>query len=330
MQHDDIRHRMSEYLDGSVTAQDKAEIEDHLKTCPECENALNELRKAIEQIKSIEEIDPPAWITQKIMAKVRIVAEEKKSLFQRLFFPLSIKVPIQAVAVVFLTITAFYIYRDIQPTAKFAELPFPSRQKKEAKQEPPPAPVTNRQVNKSDDFLLRSKQVPQTPGYNALDMSQEYVAPAPPTLKSQLAVSAPAKPAELPPSEKKDVVSAGAATQVKVKRESVASMKNAKEPIAKAEADRRLERDIIETYANGNPKVVITYIIINSQKKKLAEERFTLDGERQGIQKEYYASGQLKIEAQYGYGKLVWYVEYGPDVVKKMGESDYDWFWLKK
>jgi hypothetical protein len=38
----------------------------------------------------------------------------------------------------------------------------------------------------------------------------------------------------------------------------------------------------------------------------------------------------VKTEAQYGYGKLEWYMEFQPDGVKKTGKSDFDWLWLKK
>ena len=48
-------------------------------------------------------------MTQKIMAKVRAEAEEKKTIFQRLFYPLTVKLPIQAIAVLFLAVTGFYL-----------------------------------------------------------------------------------------------------------------------------------------------------------------------------------------------------------------------------
>lgn len=352
MEHNTIRHMLSEYLDGSVSAQDKAEIDNHLKTCPECEKALNDLQKTIEHVKSVEEIDPPAWMTQKIMATVRAEAEEKKGLFQRLFFPLSIKLPIQAVAVAFLTVTVFYMYRNTQPTENFSETPLPSKQELASQKAVPPAPAAKRESKKADDSLLRSKQVPQTPEYKALDMRQEYETPAPPVLKGKLEESAPAKPAEQPAPAKNEMMmekrtaatqapalgmaqkeapaSAGAAPQVKAKRQAMSSLEQTKKLADKVETGSRLERDVLEKHTNGRPKLVFTYEIIDSQKKKRAEERFNPDGERHGIQKEYYASGQLKTEAQYGYGKLEWYMEYGPDGVKKTGKTDYDWFWLKK
>ena len=45
MDHNDMRHRLSEYLDGSVTADEKSSIEEHLKTCSACSDALHELQK---------------------------------------------------------------------------------------------------------------------------------------------------------------------------------------------------------------------------------------------------------------------------------------------
>lgn len=202
MEHTDIRHKLSEYIDGSTTAQERTEIESHLKTCRDCTDALQELRKTIEQIKAIEEIEPPAWMTQKIMATVRAEAEEKKNIIQRLFYPLSVKLPLQTIAVVFLAIGAFYIYRNIQPVPAPSEAPVQeyAAGKQVAKDEPA----------RNNDRSLRAKQVPQAEEYKALDMKQEYEKPAEPRLMDKdeappaaLATApapapAPAKTAEQP------------------------------------------------------------------------------------------------------------------------------------
>ena len=166
MDHNDIRHKLSDYIDGSVSAREKAAIEEHLKTCSKCGDALNELQKTVEHIKTVEEVDPPAWLTQKIMAKVRAEAEGKKNIFQRLFYPLSVKLPLEAMAVMFLAVTAFYIYQNIEPSQKFAEAP--------------PARVAKNETGRATGPSPRLKQVPQTPGYKALDMKPAYEKPAPP------------------------------------------------------------------------------------------------------------------------------------------------------
>jgi len=196
LDHNDVRHKLSEYIDGSVTAEEKSSIEEHLKTCTACSDALHELQKTVEHIKSIEEVEPPAWMTRKIMTKVRSDVEEKKSLFQRFFFPLSVKLPIQAVAVLFLTVTAFYIYRNIQPA------PAPSEgtmQEYTAKKKAPRAAAPAREQTISPKPPVRSKKVPQSPTYKSLDMKYEYEKPAPPVALDKAAESTlPAAPAPAP------------------------------------------------------------------------------------------------------------------------------------
>jgi hypothetical protein len=191
MEHNDIRHKLSEYIDGSSTSEERAAIEAHLKTCAQCTEALSELRKTIEHIRQVEEIEPPVWMTRKIMANVRAVAE-KKGFFGRFFLPLSIKLPIQAVAVVFLAVTAFYIYRSIQPAPAPSETPmeeFASRKD-----------AANDRIAKADDHALRAKKVPQAPEYKALDMKQEYEKPAAPKPldMTEAPAPAPAKATEAP------------------------------------------------------------------------------------------------------------------------------------
>jgi hypothetical protein len=185
MEHNDIRHKLSEYIDESVTAEERTAIEAHLKTCRECGDALEELRKTIAYVKTVEEIDPPTWMTQKIMANVRAEAE-KKGLFERFFQPGSLRFPIQAVAVVFLAVTAFAIYRSIQPASVPSEAPL---QKLASRKEPAKdVPAKTKTAAPADS----AKRVPQAPEYKALEMTQEYEKPAAPRLMSKTEAPAPA------------------------------------------------------------------------------------------------------------------------------------------
>jgi hypothetical protein len=347
MEHNEIRHKLSEYIDGSIASEEKMVIEEHLKTCDACSDALRELQKTIEHIKIVEEVEPPVWMTQKIMAGVRSAEAEQKSFLRKLFFPLSVKIPIQAVAVLFLVVGAFYIYRSIQPSFGPAEAPL---KEFEAKREATPIPAESREKTVTEG-ASPSPKVPQSPGYKALDMKQEYKKPAPPVPADELKAHAPAKPVEsaakdegiaalesrgapqpAAPSMTQEPAapapSAGTALHAETKSKSVAPSQK-KESLAHIGGAQHLEKVILERYANGKPRVIVTYEVIDSNKVKLAEERFNADGERHGIQKEFYGSGRIKTEAQYGDGKLEWYREFYPDGVKKTGNSDYDWIWLK-
>jgi hypothetical protein len=195
MEHNDIRHKLSEYIDGAVTAQERSEIENHLSSCSACKDALTELQKTIEHIKAIEEIEPPAWLSQKIMATVRAETEQKKGFFHRYFFPLRVKLPIQAVAVLFLAVTAFYINQAVHLTPELSETPIQEFTGEKGK---PLISTEQDTFGKTDASALRSKKVAQSPEYKALDMKLEYERPARPMIEDRVAtpVPAPSKPAE--------------------------------------------------------------------------------------------------------------------------------------
>lgn len=200
MDHNSIRHKLSEYIDGAIGPEERSMIEEHLKTCGKCSDALRELQKTVEHIKTVEEIEPPAWMTQKVIARVRSEAAHKKSFLEMLYSAFVVKLPVKAVAVVFLAAIAFYMYRGIRPQ----KLPEAPMQEPAAKSEAPLSGIAKDDQNRPEDSL-RSKQLPQAPEYKALDMKPEYEKAAPPVLADKMAPApAPAKPAEQPVLAKKE------------------------------------------------------------------------------------------------------------------------------
>ncbi len=200
MGHNAVRHMLSEYIDGEASANEKAKIEAHLKTCRQCCDALEELRKAIDQIKLIEEAGPPPWMTQRITTVVHAGAEKKKSLFQKSFHPISIKLPILAAAVLFLAVIVFYIYQNLLPTPKSPEAPV-----RGFSRETGTSPITTREEQIVRGSSIQSKDVPQSPGYKALDMRLEYEKPAPPAVEGkEVSAAAPSKPADQSSQAKKE------------------------------------------------------------------------------------------------------------------------------
>jgi Predicted integral membrane protein (DUF2275)/Putative zinc-finger len=172
MEHNSIRHKLSDYIDGSITASERNAIEEHLKDCSLCSDELRELKKTVEHIKTIEEVTPPAWITQKIMANVRDESQKQKGFFAKSFLPLFIKLPIQAVAVLFLVVTAFYIYRNIPSVIRPSEEPL---RESTAEKETPQSSSKKYEVGNAHEPTSRPSQVPQSPGYKTLDMKPEYM-----------------------------------------------------------------------------------------------------------------------------------------------------------
>src|SRR4030042_2444232 len=145
----DIQEKLSAYIEGVISSEEKTLIEEHLKSCLKCSESLADLRKTMEYVKNLEEIEPPAWLTQKVMARVRSEVEPKKGILQKLFYPLYIKIPLEAAAAILIAVTAIYIFKTIQPEVKLAKIPseeivtqIPSQEKRET----PPADESKEKV----------------------------------------------------------------------------------------------------------------------------------------------------------------------------------------
>jgi hypothetical protein len=113
-----IRERLAAYREEVVELEEERAIEQHLSSCWQCSRALDALKKAEELVRRLPEVEPPAWMTQKVMARVRAEEEKKKGVVQRLFFPLRIKIPIQVFATVVIAVAAIYVFKAVEPQMK--------------------------------------------------------------------------------------------------------------------------------------------------------------------------------------------------------------------
>ena len=191
----EIENNLSLYLDDSLSGADKQAVEEHLKSCPRCTKALIQLSKTQTLVNNLAEIEPPAWFKQKIMAKVREKAE-KKSLVQKLFYPLRIKIPVQILATVFIAVLAVYIYRAGE------------EQMKEVVPSSAPAPVMEVQKSQlpeqkmktsadediqKEDQVIEKKETPRKKVREmAADAAKDVNGQIVPDIKADKYVSAPA------------------------------------------------------------------------------------------------------------------------------------------
>jgi hypothetical protein len=118
-----IRENLSSYIDNMLSPKERVFIDNHIKSCSECATALADIKRTIEHTKNLEAVEPPAWMTQKIIARVRAEAQPRKGLFQKLFYPLYIKLPVGAIATIAIALTTLYVFRTIEPEIKLAMAP---------------------------------------------------------------------------------------------------------------------------------------------------------------------------------------------------------------
>jgi len=123
MECNNVQGKLSVYIEGMISPEERKLIDEHISSCSKCKEALYDLKKTLDYVHNLEDVEPPVWLTQKVMAKIHSEAEPKKGILQKLFYPLYIKLPIEAVAVVLIAVTALYIFKTIQPEMKMAKAP---------------------------------------------------------------------------------------------------------------------------------------------------------------------------------------------------------------
>jgi glutaredoxin-related protein len=107
----DVEQNLPLYEDNLLSGAEKQAVEQHLKSCSKCAKALAQLQKTGRLVEGLAEVEPPPWFKQKIMSRVREEAE-KKSLAQKWFYPLRIKIPVQIMATIVIAVVVVYIYRS--------------------------------------------------------------------------------------------------------------------------------------------------------------------------------------------------------------------------
>ena len=213
MEHAAIQSKLSDYLDDAVTPEEKAAIEEHFAVCPECQKALAELRATRRHVQSLAEVDPPPWLTGKIMAQVREQVDQKRGLFRRLFYPLHIKLPMEAMGLIFLTVTAYLIVRNIQP--EITPLPAPSKEVYDRAQ--PASPQTAAPLKSSEEKLQIRRRAEKR------SMVERPPTPAPRVEGTLSLKSSVAKPAARPEVAPKETAAPEPEADRKVKLEEMAA-----------------------------------------------------------------------------------------------------------
>ncbi len=118
MECSNIREKLSDYIEGLVSPDEKRFIDEHLMSCEMCSESLSDLRKTVNYVENLEEIEPPSWLTERIMTKVRSEFQPKKGMLKKLFYPLHIKLPIEAIAALLVVVISIYMLKAFFPEIK--------------------------------------------------------------------------------------------------------------------------------------------------------------------------------------------------------------------
>lgn len=159
----DMELKLNAYLEGLLSGKEKDLVEEHLRDCPDCARALEGLKRTRQIIGSLDEIEPPPWLAAKVMSRIHEESEVKKSFFRKLFFPLHIKIPVEALAAACVVVLSVLIYQSTAPDIKSVQRPLPEAQlsgqvpvdagsaaQQHSVSKAPPEKTLDRQIGKKD------------------------------------------------------------------------------------------------------------------------------------------------------------------------------------
>ncbi|HPJ95951.1 MAG TPA: anti-sigma factor, partial [Syntrophales bacterium] len=65
--------KLPAYLEGELPPRESEEFKNHLASCETCRKTLEDLKAADRLVRNLGEVEPPPWLKQQIMTRVREV-----------------------------------------------------------------------------------------------------------------------------------------------------------------------------------------------------------------------------------------------------------------
>jgi hypothetical protein len=134
----DARELFSDWADDALTAEERARVDAHLAGCADCRKELERFTAAIALLHRMERPRAPAGFVDRVLA-AKQGAPWYRRLFQRLFLPLSVKLPAEAAALLLVAGLAVYVF---QRTPELQQAARPAALRPAARPEAPPAPTS--------------------------------------------------------------------------------------------------------------------------------------------------------------------------------------------
>jgi hypothetical protein len=153
MECEKVRDRFSSLWEKELTPSEERGMKDHLSSCRECQREFEQFEKTMRWLHSVEEVEVPdefAFGLYKKMEERKAMTSAERSRKRWLSFPLPLKLPVQAVAMVAVIFLVLYL-------AKM--MPMGVSRPKEAKQTPSPL-----SLEKRPEGVLAQKEVERERG----------------------------------------------------------------------------------------------------------------------------------------------------------------------
>jgi len=178
----ETRELLSAWLDQALDAREREEVEVHLAGCSDCRRELEGLRSTVSLLSRVEHVRAPVGFVDKVMGEV-YPAPWYRRLGRLVFLPLSVKLPLEAGAMVLIAILGVYLLQST-PEMKHAARPDAPAvaSRPDAPPAAPPAPLPQaspRPPSREGEARIESRGSPTPHG------GRERAHDAPPTDQGQ-------------------------------------------------------------------------------------------------------------------------------------------------
>lgn len=103
------RERFSDLVDDLLAAEDRAALAAHLAGCAGCRRELDRLQATVSALRAAEPPRAPAGFVDRVLAAARPAPWYRRAV-RRLLFPLPVKLPLEAAAIVLVGIGVAYVF----------------------------------------------------------------------------------------------------------------------------------------------------------------------------------------------------------------------------
>jgi putative zinc finger protein len=137
----------SEYIDGVLDSDTKAQLEEHVLQCTVCRRILEDLKTLVGELRAVEPVKAPADFLDRLHERIEPRFSFGK-VIKTLFIPMRIKIPVQLVTAMATVVLVFSIINLQQPEKLLKDAPMMS-EKEESKPElmkEPAEPLPERKI----------------------------------------------------------------------------------------------------------------------------------------------------------------------------------------
>ncbi len=153
MNYHDTRDWLSAYVDEGLSADERTQIDAHLRGCGECRDDLDRFRQTLALLHRLDRPRAPVGFVDRVLTRARPLPRHRRWL-ARVFLPWPVKVPIEAAAVLMLSIGAVYLFQRTPELRQAAREEAPQSMTRPEIQTPLPA------APGPDEFAARSTEQP--------------------------------------------------------------------------------------------------------------------------------------------------------------------------